>query len=84
MAKLLINNSEHEIPDGARIDETCENAGIPFSCNTGVCATCQILILEGHDNLGELTEEEVDLDMDRDTRLACQCIIKSGTVKVSY
>lgn len=84
MAKLIIDNDEHELEDGSLIAEICENAGIPFSCNSGVCATCQIEILEGEENLNELNDEENDLGMDRKNRLSCQCKILSGTVKVTY
>ncbi len=84
MAKLLIDNIEHELPDGACLAETCERAGIPFSCNSGVCGTCQIEILEGADCLDEPNQEELDLGMDRNHRLSCQCKILKGTVKVTY
>lgn len=84
MAKLFIDNIEYEVPDGTQMAEACEKAGIPFSCNSGVCATCQIDILEGAENLGELNQEEKDLGMDQKHRLGCQCVIKSGIVKVTY
>lgn len=84
MAKLIIDNREHEIPDATSIAAVCETYGIPFSCNSGVCGTCQIEIIEGADNLSELNQEEKDLGMDRRNRLACQCVIKSGLVKITY
>lgn len=84
MAKLYIDNIEYNVPDGQLIAEACEQAGIPFSCNSGVCATCQIHIQEGAENLNELNQEEKDLAMDRNHRLGCQCKIIGGTVKVSY
>ena len=84
MAKLIIDNIEYTVEDGKQIAEACETAGIPFSCNSGVCGTCQIEILEGADNLGELNREETELAMDRNHRLGCQCIIKQGIVKVTY
>lgn len=84
MAKLIIDNIGYEVLDGVQIAEVCEKAGIPFSCNSGVCATCQIEILEGAENLGELNKEEQDLGMDRNHRLSCQCVIKSGVVRVTY
>ena len=84
MAKLIIDGIEHELPDGSKIDEICENAGIPFSCNSGVCGTCQIAITGGADNLGELNSEELDMGMDRNNRLSCQCVIKKGIVKITY
>jgi ferredoxin len=84
MAKLYIDNIEYNVPDGQQIAEACETAGIPFSCNSGVCGTCQIEILEGPENLNELNREESDLAMDRNHRLGCQCKINSGIVKVTY
>ena len=84
MAKLIIDGVEHEIPDGTQIAEVCEKAGIPFSCNSGVCGTCQIEVLEGEDNLGELNREELDLGMDKNHRLSCQCVLKCGVLKVTY
>ena len=84
MAKLIIDGVEHELPDGSKTDETCEKAGIPFSCNSGVCGTYQIEIIEGADNLTELNQEENALGMDRNHRLSCQCTIKGGIVKVTY
>lgn len=84
MAKLIIDGKEFELPDGSRIDEACENIGIPFSCNSGVCGTCQIRVVEGSENLSDLNEEENALGMDKNTRLSCQCSIKSGMVKITY
>lgn len=84
MAKLIIDGKKFELPDGSRIDEACENIGIPFSCNSGVCGTCQIRVVEGAENLSDLNEEENALGMDKNTRLSCQCSIKSGMVKITY
>jgi ferredoxin len=84
MAKIIIDNIEYEVPDGQQVAAACETAGIPFSCNSGVCGTCQIEVLEGADNLGELNREEMELAMDRNHRLGCQCVIKCGVVKVTY
>ena len=84
MAKLIFGDKEHELPNGASIAEICEQEGVPFNCNTGVCGSCQIKILEGAENLNELTSEELDLGMDRHKRLACRCSIQKGVVKVTY
>ena len=84
MAKLIIDNIPYEVPDGEQIAEACESAGIPFSCNSGVCGTCQIDIQEGAENLDELNREERELAMTRTHRLGCQCRILGGTVKVTY
>ena len=84
MAKFIIDNTEHEIPDGTLLAAICEKSGVPFSCNSGVCGTCQIAIQEGAENLGELNREELDLGMDQNHRLGCQCVILKGIVKASY
>ena len=84
MAKIIIDNIEYEVPDGTQIAPICEKAGVPFSCNSGVCGTCQLNIIEGHDYLDELNQEEKDLAMDRNHRLGCQCVIMSGIVKASF
>ena len=84
MAKVIIDNIEYDVTDGTQIAEICEKHGIPFSCNSGVCGTCQIEIIEGAENLDELNQEEKDLAMDRNHRLGCQCKIISGIVKVTY
>jgi ferredoxin len=84
MAKLIIDNDAYDVPDGSPIDGICENAGIPFSCNSGVCGTCQVKVVEGAGNLSDLTDEERDLGMDAQTRLSCQCRITHGTVKITY
>ncbi len=84
MAKLIIDQQEHEINDGNPIAEICENAGIPFSCNSGVCGTCQIEVLEGAENLNGLNREENELAMDCNHRLSCQCKIMQGTVKITF
>ena len=84
MAKVIIDNVEYEAPDGTQIAAICEKAGVPFSCNSGVCGTCQLSILEGAENLGTLNKEELDLGMDQNHRLGCQCVIKNGIVKAAY
>jgi len=84
MAKVIINGSEYEVKDGEGIASPCEQAGVPFNCNSGVCGSCIVKVLEGAENLGELTEEEIDLSLDQNTRLACVCVIKSSTVKLTF
>jgi len=87
MAKLIIidTNEEVELEDGAPIAEACEEAGVPFACTEGVCGTCVIEVDEGMENLSEFTQEEEDFLGDLDTeRLACQCKIKQGCVKINF
>lgn len=88
MAKLIFENTseETEIADNSPIAEACEEAGVHFACTEGVCGTCVIEITEGMQNLSTPTPEEVDFlgDDTAEERLACQCTIKSGTVKIQH
>ncbi len=84
MAKVIIDHTPYEVPEGSPIAEVCERAGVPFSCNSGVCGSCRIQILAGAENLDAPTPEEVELGMEGDLRLACQCRIRTGEVSVTY
>ncbi len=88
MAKLIFdhNAEEIELEDGAPIAEACEEAGVPFACTEGVCGTCVIEIKEGKENLSAATQEEQDFlgEGTCDERLACQCKINQGTVKIVF
>ena len=87
MAKLVFENTgeEKSSEEGSPIQEVCEEAGVPFACTEGVCGTCVIEIVQGHESLSELTQEEKDFlgEQDRE-RLACQCKIRCGLVKIKY
>lgn len=88
MGKLIFDHNEEEIEleDHAPIAEACEEAGVPFACTEGVCGTCVIVIKEGKENLSEPTQEEKDFlgEGTTEERLACQCKIKQGTVRVAF
>lgn len=87
MAKIIFDDTkeEVEIPDGSPIIEPCENAGIPFACTEGVCGTCVIEVTQGMENLSDFNAAEADFlgELDKE-RLACQCTIKSGCVKIKF
>jgi ferredoxin len=87
MGKLVFENNkeERELEDGSALHEVCEEAGVPFACTEGVCGTCVIEVLEGMDNLTPFTQEEKDFlgEQDRE-RLACQCKIRGGCVKLTF
>lgn len=87
MAKLIFEdtNEEFELPDGSPITEACEQVGVPFACTEGVCGTCVIEVTEGMSNLSIFNEAESDFlgESDRE-RLACQCKILGGRVKVKF
>ncbi len=88
MPKLIFdhNGDEVELPEGAPIAECCENAGVPFACTEGVCGTCIIEVKEGFENLTPPTRAEEDFlgEGILDERLACQCKIKNGNVRISF
>lgn len=84
MATIILNDEELEIEDGENIVEVIEEAGVPIGCSNGVCGTCEVEVLEGMENLSERNEEEVELGMEGNKRLGCQCVINSGTVKLTY
>lgn len=88
MAKLIFdhNSEEIELPDGSPIAEACEEGGVPFACTEGVCGTCVIEVKEGAENLSSPTQEEKDFlgDGTCDERLACQCRIKNGNVRIYF
>lgn len=88
MATLVFehNGEEQELQDDSPIAERCEEAGVPFACTEGVCGTCVIEIVSGMENMNEPTQEEKDF-LGEDTcgeRLACQCRIKQGKVRISF
>lgn len=87
MAKIIFTTTEEEvmIDDGSSIQECCEDAGVPFACTEGICGTCVIEVEEGMDNLSDFTQEEEDFLGEKGCeRLACQCKINKGTVKISF
>lgn len=88
MPKIIFDHSgeEMELPEEARIQEVCEEAGVPFACTEGICGTCVIEVKEGRENLSEPTSEEADFlgEGSLDERLACQCRIKQGIVKIRF
>jgi len=87
MGKMIFNDDEEsEVCEGESIKECCEEAGIPFACEEGLCGTCVIEVVEGMENLSEFTQEEKDFLGDEGCeRLACQCKMKkNGRVKVKF
>lgn len=87
MAKLIFGASgeERELPDGSGIAEVCEEEGVPFACTEGVCGTCVIEVEEGMENLSPFTQEEKDFLGDQGCeRLACQCKLMGGSVRIQF
>jgi|TARA_B100000315_G_C14418091_1_gene514212 ferredoxin len=86
MAKIISNKANEEIslPKGSEISNACKKLGVSFNCKNGVCGTCMINIKEGKENLSKLTKQEHNLARNKEHRLACQCKIKKGTVKIDF
>lgn len=85
--KFQNTSEEHELPPDAPIAQTCEEAGVPFACTEGVCGTCIVEVLEGGENLSPPTQAEIDFLGETGTkreRMACQCRIQKGIVKISF
>lgn len=87
MAKLIFKNSgdEVDLPDNERIQQACEEQGIPFACTEGVCGTCIVEVENGMENLSPYTQEEQDFlgDMGCE-RMACQCRAQKGSISIKY
>ncbi len=84
MAVIIIDGEKKEIPDGSPIMDACDDLGVPFGCRAGQCALCTITVLEGMENLEEKTQSEKDIGLEDNQRLACQAVIKTGTVVAEY
>ena len=87
MAIVIINSTEeqYEVDNQTNLLEGLEEQGfdINFSCQAGICGTCECDILEGAQNLNNLTEEEQEYyyaENPGNRRLICQVTIKKGTV----
>ncbi len=84
MAKIKTEDKELELEDGVPIADTCEQLGVPLSCREGVCGVCRIEVLEGMENLSPKTEKEEEMGLGDNERLACQCKINSGEIKIKF
>lgn len=87
MAKLIFEETKEEadLQDGAPIAEACEQMGVPFACTEGVCGTCVIEVTAGMENLSDFNQAEEDFLGEQDKeRLACQCRIKGGCVRIKF
>ena len=84
MATLVINGQSQQVPDDSPLAPACRTAGLLFNCNGGICGSCLIEILAGAENLSPATAEEQELGVGETKRLACQCRIQSGVVKIKF
>ena len=60
---------------------------VPFKCGGGLCGTCRVRIMDGHENLSKVMKKEIDrLGTDKiedGYRLACQTFI-TGDVTIAW
>ncbi len=84
MATIESNSNKIEVKDGSDITNACEKLGVVFGCYAGTCGSCKIQVEEGLDNLNQLTQEEIDMDLDDNQRLACQSKINQGNTKIKF
>ncbi|HDP34556.1 MAG TPA: (2Fe-2S)-binding protein [Candidatus Hydrogenedentes bacterium] len=84
MATIIIDGQQKEIPDGSPIMDACEDLGVPMGCRAGQCGICMITVREGLENLDPKTGEEQDMGLEDNQRLACQAVIRSGTLIAEY
>ncbi len=82
MAKIIVNGKEKEVKDGEPIKEACRELGIAFGCESGLCGTCQMEVIEGNENLDGPHHAEEMMGLKENQRLTCQCRIKKGVVKI--
>jgi len=81
MATVRFEGDDRPIADGSKVFEACEALGMPFGCTDGVCGTCVCMAVQGAENLAPKNDEEEDMDLKENQRLACQCVINSGLVE---
>lgn len=92
MAKIIseTENMTIECEDNCDLQVAMDDNGldVPFSCSSGVCGTCLIDVDSGMENLNEKNEQEditlQTLGAKENQRLACQCKIKCGEIKIKY
>ena len=84
MATIKADNKEVNLEDQKPIKEACEQLGVLFGCEQGYCGTCKIEVLEGMENLSEINDKEEEMGLEKNFRLACQCKIKQGLVKIKF
>ena len=88
MGKLVFpkQDIELDVDDGTELVDVLDDAEteIEFSCYSGSCVTCCFRVLDGMENLSPRTQEEDEMleEESSDLRLACQCTLLEGSVKV--
>lgn len=84
MAELRTEKHKVELDDHRPIIEAAKELDVPFGCQNGMCGSCIVTVEEGQENLSDKNEKEEDMGLIDNERLACQCWIKTGTVKIKF
>jgi len=82
MATIDVQGKTKEVNGGSALLEPCQELGIAFGCTQGRCGTCRVTVEEGKENLSPKTDEEIEMGLESNERLACQTRIEGGTVKL--
>jgi ferredoxin len=60
---------------------------VPFKCGGGLCGTCRVKIVDGHENVSKVMKKEINRlgeeKISEGYRLACQTFV-SGDVSISW
>jgi len=83
-------DEKYELNEDEDILLCAQSSGIPMgsACGGwGMCGACRITILNGKENLNQISEEEEDLrekyNLSENERIGCLTHVKSGTVEVT-
>ncbi len=84
------DNVTHEVEDGTPLIDFCDDIGVSlsFGCTEGTCGVCEVTVVDGHENVSRITDEEKDYllpeDLEEGMRLGCQVKIRKGNVTLSW
>lgn len=84
MAMISIDGQSMELAPGEPILASCEELGVPFGCQAGNCGTCVIVIESGMEHLHPKNDEEQNMGLRDNERLACQARIRDGHVVATW
>ncbi|MFW5852466.1 MAG: 2Fe-2S iron-sulfur cluster-binding protein [Nanoarchaeota archaeon] len=82
-AVLCDESSEVDLNSGPILD-AAEKLGVPFGCRNAICGTCEVIVVEGLENLEPKNEKEKRMKLPKNSRLCCQAKIKNGRVKIDW
>ncbi len=84
MAKIIVLDTgrEGDVFNESFIKDKAKELGILFGCEQGRCGTCRSTVIEGMENLHEKNDREINMGLEENERLICQCRIKLGVIKI--